>query len=174
MKGDICGFPQDSLYCLSDNIPIHPNRCPSTIQPTPIAMQDLSTSTPDAEIVDSSPEPSPAPASNVCVDAKALAHLDTNNLVFPQHPVSRVLCDHSGSCATPGHIVQYNGQAMMMSTYCEGVGCVERMMEVNSPRYQRGMRVGSKTEGLEYTVFAARYGTRGEEAVLVAAVRVGL
>ena len=63
---------------------------------------------------------------------------------------------------------------MMMKKYCERAGCEERVMEVNSLRYKKGMRVASKTDGLEYTVFAARYETRAEEAVLATAVRMGL
>jgi len=61
-----------------------------------------------------------------------------------------------------------------MSKYCEMVACEDKVMQVNSPRYSKGMRVQSKTDGLQYTVFAARYGTRAEQAVMAAAVRVGL
>lgn len=65
---------------------------------------------------------------------------------------------------------------MIMRRYCEEVvgRCEKRVMEVNSPRYKRKRRVKSRTEGLEYTVFAARYDTRAEEAVIAAAVRVGV
>lgn len=118
-------------------------------------------------------EPTPAP---VCIDAEALAHLERKDLVFAEHAWSDVLCDSAGSCATGGHIVVYSGRPMMMERYCAlaAAGCEWRKKYVNSPRYSRGRRVPSKTDGLEFTAFAARYQTKVEERVLVAAVRVGL
>lgn len=113
-------------------------------------------------------------ASAICIDAEALSHLPREGLVFKEHAIGRVLCDGAGSCATGGHIVVFGGQAMMMRTYCELVKCERRDMYVNSPRYRRGTRVKSRTEGLEYTAFAARWETRMEERVLAAAVRAWL
>lgn len=119
------------------------------------------------------PEPNePEPAEEaVCVDADALDGLD---LVFREHVRGNVLCDSFGSCATAGHIVTFRNNAMMMKTYCGIVGCTRKLMLVNSPRRVRGLRVPSRTDGLEYTAFAARYATRAEEVVLTIAVRVGL
>jgi len=110
------------------------------------------------------------------VDARALEHLPPSELVFPKHKTSRVLCDMAGSCATPGQMVRYEGRGMMMKSYCalEGVVCEKQVMKVNSPKYGRAIRVPSKTEGLHYTAFAARYETRAEEALMATAVRVGL
>lgn len=96
-----------------------------------------------------------------------------HELVFEEHQTGRVLCDGSGSCATPGHLVSYRGDAMMMKSFCQIVECQEKVMMVNSPRYRVGLRVSSKTEGLEYTAFAARYESRAEEASMAAAVRMG-
>ncbi|CDF33442.1 unnamed protein product [Chondrus crispus] len=110
----------------------------------------------------------------VCIDAAALQHLQTHELVYSRHVSSRVLCDAFGSCATQGHIVRYAGKAMMMKNYCRIVECEERIIKVNSPRYSIGMRVPSKTDGLEYTSFAARYESVVEEAAIAAAVRMGL
>lgn len=111
----------------------------------------------------------------VCVDARALAHLPRDALVYEEHRKARVLCDVRGACATAGHMVRFEGRAMMMRSYCAVVGgCVERVMRVNSPRYRRGLVVKSRTEGLVFTAFAARYGTKVEEGVLATAVHVGL
>lgn len=111
---------------------------------------------------------------DVCVDARALDHLPREELVFETHSWANVLCDRQGSCATHGHIVTFRDVPMMMGTYCELVGCARRVMEVNSPRRRRKLRVKSKTEGLEYTAFAARYQTFAEEFVLSTAVRLGM
>lgn len=111
----------------------------------------------------------------VCVDAEALQHLSRRELVYEEHRRSKVLCDLQGSCATAGHMVRYEGTAMMMKSYCTLVGgCEEKVAWVNSPRYRVGLVVRSKTEGLVYTAFAARYETRAEEALLSTAVHVGL
>lgn len=110
----------------------------------------------------------------VCIDAEALRHLDARDLVFTKPSIARVLCDSNRSCSTPGHVVVFTGKAMMMKTYCEMVGCTEERMHVNSPRLSRRVRIPSNTRQLEYTGFAARYGTRAEEAFLATAVRIGL
>eukprot|EP00177_Eucheuma_denticulatum_P002424 GFKZ01004347.1.p1 GENE.GFKZ01004347.1~~GFKZ01004347.1.p1 ORF type:complete len:512 (+),score=25.00 GFKZ01004347.1:264-1799(+) len=110
----------------------------------------------------------------ICVDAEALSDISREDLVFSEHAVGRVVCDSHGSCATRGHIVVYEGRAMMMGTYCGIVGCQKRVMYVNSPKYSRRKRIRSRTVGLEYTVFAARWETKVEEQVLTAAVKIGL
>lgn len=127
---------------------------------------------PEAE---SANEPTPSPTEDpICIDARALIHLSQIDLVFDEHTMATVLCDSTGSCATKGHMVVYKGSTMMMRTYCALTECVEKKVEVNSPKYKRGMRVRSNTEGLDFTAFAARYATRVEEAVIKMAVRVGL
>lgn len=112
--------------------------------------------------------------SEVCVDARALTHLQREELVFEKDTIARVLCDSDGSCATKGHMVIFHGQAMIMGRYCAMVGCSEHVMRVNSPRYRRGSRLTSRTEGLQYTALAARYATRVEEMVLQSVIRAGI
>ena len=109
-----------------------------------------------------------------CVDARALAHLGAGELVYGTHVKARVLCDATGSCATPGHVVVFKGEAMMMRRYCEKVGCENDVIDVNSPTYRKALRVASRTGGLEYTTFAARYESSIEESVIRLAVRAGL
>lgn len=110
-----------------------------------------------------------------CVSAESLQHLSMSDLVFAEHVEADVLCDISGSCATHGHVVVYEGRPMMMSTYCEvHTQCISKRMLVNSPRLKRGLRIPSKTTGLEFTVYAAKYRTKAEEVVLGGLVRIGL
>lgn len=109
-----------------------------------------------------------------CIDARALEHLRRENLMFERHVLAHVLCDVKSSCATPGHMVVFRGQAMMMRSYCGMVNCSKEMLHVNSPQFNRRVRVPSNTDGLEFTAFAARYETRAEEMVMSAAVHVGL
>ena len=109
-----------------------------------------------------------------CIDAAALQHLQDHELVYSRHVSSRVLCDAFGNCATQGHIVRYAGKAMMMKNYCRIVECDERIIKIHIPRCSVGMRVPSKTDGLEYTPFAARYESVAEEAAIAAAIRTGL
>lgn len=119
------------------------------------------------------PEPS-AESEGVCVDVRMLEHFHQSELVFDRHKWARVLCDANDSCATAGHMVWFQGKAMMMRTYCAVTGCEERHMYVNSPRYRRGMLVKTNTEGLHITAFAARYATHIEEVFLSAAIHTGL
>ena len=63
---------------------------------------------------------------------------------------------------------------MMMKRYRGMVGCVERVVKVKNPRYRRGLNVKTRTEGLEFSLLAAKYGTRAEEILLRTATRVGL
>lgn len=113
-------------------------------------------------------------ATRKCIDARALRHLETHELVFEKHSIAKVFCDEKQSCATPGHIVQYRGKGMMMKSYCAIVGCERRFMEVNSPRYSVGMRIQSNTDSLSYTALAATHETFAEEAALSTLVRLGL
>lgn len=147
------------------NVPLPPSPESTTSSGTGTVVVEI---TPTMRPEEERPEATEDPA---CVDARALEGMD---LVFEKHMVKEVLCDDMGSCATEGHMVVWKGVAMMMRSYCELVGCVMRLMEVNSPRRLSGLRVGSMTAGLEYTAFAARWATRLEEAALSVAVRAGL
>lgn len=112
-------------------------------------------------------------AGGPCIASEHLTHLGRNELAFEEDELQRVLCDTYGSCATPGHVVVVHGRSMMMSTYCEKADCIGRVMHVNSPRYIKGLRLSSKTVGLTFSAFAARYQTRVEENALRLAVRLG-
>ena len=90
--------------------------------------------------------------------------------MYQAHVVAAVLCGQSGSYATSGHMVVYMGSVMMKS-YCMIAGCVKRVIEVNSPRYRKRIRVRSKAAGLEYTAFAARYGSENQVWNLAGALR---
>ena len=111
---------------------------------------------------------------HLCIGVHLLQHLDRNELAYETDEMGDVLCDSEHSCATPEHMVIWRGSGMMMTRYCGEVGCVRRRMKVNSPKYRRGLVVPSRTNGLIMSAFVARYGTRAEEMVLSAAIRVGL
>lgn len=117
--------------------------------------------------------------SSKCVDARALSHLSARDLVFDRPGrLASVLCDAQGSCATPGHLVEWDGRHVLMRTYCETMahgGCVRRTMTVNSPamKWSKRIRVDSLTRGLSYTPFAARFESRTEESFLRVLVRAG-
>lgn len=117
-----------------------------------------------------SPDEVTSGSGDGCVDVRAL---QGRPLVYAQHRRRLVLCDSAGSCATPGHVVVWKGAAMMMKSYCALVSCQRTVAWVNSPAYARGLRVVSRTSGLEYTAFAARYETAVEERALAVAVRAG-
>lgn len=112
--------------------------------------------------------------SGVCVDATLLSHFHPSKLVFSAHHRAAVLCDASQSCATPGHIVEYGGKVMSMRTYCKyHTACTKRLSWVNSPKFERGLRIKSRTDNLSFTPFAARYETALEERVLRLLVAIG-
>lgn len=114
------------------------------------------------------------PEDEICIGVHHLSHMTYKELVYSTHRVARVLCDKQDSCATPGHIVLYRGEAMMMRKYCTITRCVQKIMRVNSPRYSRAARVDSHTQDLRFTAFAARYESAAEERLLGAFVRIGL
>lgn len=112
-----------------------------------------------------------------CIDAAALAHLDEADWVFRTHRAASVLCDGYGSCATAGHVVVFRGRPWTMREYCAlaGVRCARAVRHVNSVRMKRrGVRIKSRTPGMEYTALAARFETGVERVALKMAVRLGL
>lgn len=111
---------------------------------------------------------------DACIAVHSLKHLPITSLKYLNHRMATVLCDENHSCATPGHMIMFRGDAMMMKSYCHIVGCKKITMAVNSPRYERRLRVPSNTVHLSFLAFAARYGTRTEERMFQTAVRVGL
>lgn len=113
--------------------------------------------------------------NEMCVDVDALMHLPMSELVYTTSRRAAVLCDESGSCATMGHMIEWQGVAMMMKTYCERhAKCQRSVRAVNSPRMHRKLRIASRTVGLLYTPFAARFATLLEERVLQKIVHLGI
>ena len=112
--------------------------------------------------------------AHFCIGVHVLRHLDREELAYETDEMGDVLCDSEYRCATPEHMVVWRDRGMMMARYCEEVGCVSRRMKVNSPKYRPGLVVPSRTNGLVMSAFVARHGTRAEEIVLSAAIRVGL
>ena len=119
-------------------------------------------------------EPSGSENDSGCIAVKHLPDLVGRQLVYAKDMERPVLCDRSGSCATTGHMVVWKGNAMMMRSYCELVGCEERVMWVNSPTWGPAVRVESSTDDLEFTAFAARWGSSMEESALRVVLRAGL
>lgn len=122
------------------------------------------------------------PDDPVCIAASALSHLPPSDLVFPVHRQATVLCDTHGSCATAGHMIDFHGSPMMMSTYCRrfaSTPCTHRVMLVNSPRIcthnirTRRLRIASKTPGLQFTALAARYASTFEEVLVSIVLHLG-
>lgn len=119
-------------------------------------------------------------SEEVCVGIAHIAHLPRSRLVFPEHRRASVLCDPFGTCATPGHMVLFEGRAMMMRTYCDyylrsdqggqqqqqHARCSKRVTWVNSPRMQFNLRIHTNSPGLVITPLAAAFGTVAEEQVL--------
>lgn len=112
--------------------------------------------------------------SEVCVEVGALSHLRPSELVYNRPRRAVVLCDKFGSCATPGHVIMWQGSAMLMHTYCKShTECVRAIKHVNSPRMKRLVRIPSHTKGLLYTPLAARFVSRLEESLLRGLIRFG-
>ena len=127
---------------------------------------------------------------DICVSEKAIAkfslneacvavhHLNEEGIiksqrVFDADRLAVVLCDENNSCATPGHMVSFRGKGMMMRSYCKLIECTQSIMRVNSPIHSRKMRVTSRSEGLVFTAFAAKWVTAFEERVLWGLIRMG-
>lgn len=130
----------------------------------------------DSMLPDWSP-PSSAPGAEPCIAVDALKHIHADNLVYREHLRSAVLCDANGSCASPGHIVEYGNAFMSMNSYCKLHalnGCTQTVRMVNSPKMSRGLRIDSRTTNLKFTALSARYQSQIEERILSLALAVGL
>lgn len=143
---------------------ISPSPSPSESNPPPLP------NTPSP----SSPNDDGDNDEGACVDARALAHLPRSRLVFPAHRRATVLCDATGSCATPSHFVIWNRRPMSMAAYCAGAGCVRCVMRVNSPRMRVALRMPSNTPGLQFTALAARFRSALEERLLRLFLHLGV
>lgn len=181
---ELCTFTKQGRICVAPQITLDDDAlssipCSSATSSDPILIVNEAEPEPPAQSsIGISGERSPEPGQDedpACIDAEALTHFESHHLVYPRHQVRPVLCDSHGSCATPGHIVVYQEKAMMMASYCEIVSCSENVIPVNSPRFmKRRLRIASRTDGLQFTAFAAKYQTVAEEIALSAAVRIGL
>lgn len=161
-----CGCVPDTLvFCEKNDDCEQGEQCVSTRTDVPRCMSTSAREDYNAKV---------AFSGGGCIDADMLGHLGREKLVYSEHRMKRVMCDVSGSCATPGHVVVWKGKSLMMKTYCAYVPCVQKVKLVNSPRYQLGISVPSLTEGLTFTAFAARYETSIEERFLAAVRRLGL
>lgn len=147
---------------------------PPSITPFPKAGTSDSGTVQSTATPGSSSSSSSSSTSAVCIDAK-LVEASGHQQVYRTHRSAEVFCDISGSCATAGHIVVFNGKIMMMSKYCQQAdgGCQRRTMKVNSPQMGSNVRVKTHTVGLEMTALAARFCTRTEELILRAFVHFG-
>lgn len=124
-----------------------------------------------------SPIPTASPSSSGQADASCVAvkHLSGWQVVYDRHRWANVLCDMDGSCATPGHVVVWEGIPMLMSTYCnENAQCSRKQMYVNNPKWEKAVRVDSSTSGLHFTAYAATWETALEETLLRHIVKIGL
>lgn len=111
--------------------------------------------------------------SGVCIAAhhfssssQFLRNASLPRLLYEVDARANVLCDSSGSCATHGHMVLYRRRPMQMHEYCRQVGCRLGMANVNSPMYTTGWRLNSNTKALQFTAFAATFGTSAEGFLL--------
>lgn len=168
-NGEVCVQLDESTACISQEVANNSgfevvDDRPSEDEETVSGSDDVASTNPGVN----------NETGEACIDARALGHFPLNRLVFKTHAFSHVLCDTNDSCATRSHVVMFRGRAMRMRIYCELVGCRQATMGVNSPHFSRGMRIESKTKGLEYTGFAARYDTQVEESVIRMAIRLGL
>lgn len=149
-----------------------PTPLPTPIPSTPSATPSVSVEGVISSNLDGEPSESPE-ADESCVHVNLLSDFHSDSLVYRKARRAAVLCDGSGSCATPGHIVVYNGNAMSMASYCARHAenaCARRVALVNSPRMKHALRVPSLTAGLLMTAHAARFGSSMEEALISALV----
>lgn len=133
------------------------------------------------QVFNDSSEPSEEPEPSMCIAAHALKHLPRDSLIYSVDVQAFVLCDPMMNCATPGHIIIYQGVAMMMKSYCQqlqilkGVEkpCTKKVMHVNSIRMGKRRRISSSDEAFQYTALAARAETTIEEGFLALIIRIG-
>lgn len=128
-----------------------------------------------------STRPKPTNETPVCIAVHALMDVPRHQLIYAQNRQASVLCDEKRNCATPGHIVTFEGRAMMMKSYCEliererrtKVGCEKVVLHVNSVSMKRGRRIDSFNSQLKYTALAAAHESKFEEIGLTVLVYLG-
>lgn len=149
------------------------------LKPAPIPIDNgcsRSSNSDSSDQVETSNTPGENNEDEPCIAVDALEHIPLNQLVFPRHIRSSVLCDSYENCASAGHMVMFNGNPMMMMSYCKLIteGCSKTVRLVNNPRMVRARRIGSTVEHLQYTAHSAKYHTSVEEFALNMLLRLGL
>lgn len=164
-------------YTPREMISTSPGTLPQDSEMNPEGSEEAVTSSESEGVDDEGDfvEPAQSPSSTVCIDSNALKHIRQSDLIFKESKWAHVLCDTDGNCATAGHIVVWQGTAMMMKSFCNfHARCRNRLMLVNSPRMQKGFRVVSRTRGFEFTALAARFEFVIEEIILSSLVHLGM
>lgn len=174
IEGENCLIVKDMSVCASKKLEIEiedGNEMRSLIEGTVDIRRPQSLSSENDENEETKDD-----NGGICIAMKELRHLDRDDLVFKKDQHAHVLCDVFGSCATAGHIVEFDGVTMMMRSYCDIVkeGCERWRMKVNSPKLKWKRRIRSRSPRLEYTALAARYETNVEERILRVVSRFGL
>lgn len=101
-------------------------------------------------------EASEIPEGEICIDVEGLSHLSAKDLVCDEHSSAPDLCGSKSSCATPGHIVNWDWQPMLMKNYYHlSGGCEEQLMKVDIPRCKQKIGMHIKNSRLEYTASSA-------------------
>lgn len=77
---------------------------------------------------DAEPTSSPEADDPIWVAAHHLNYVRREHIFFYSDRVEIMLCDGRGNCATPGHMVVYDGRAMMMKSYCAGLLLLKKDM----------------------------------------------
>lgn len=156
--------------------------------PDPKISPSISPTASPTSSTSSTPAPSPSPSPfelpsaptlpplrSACISMIHLVDIAQDDLVYKDSVRASVLCDRRNSCATPGHMVTYRRQPMMMATYCSKYAkCSTRTAIVNSPRMRQALRISSHTEDLYFTALSARYETLFEEFLIQALIFVGI
>lgn len=165
-----CSYSEEML---TEYDPIDAGNCDDAPAATPTKIPSIP---PAASMTSLPPKTSPLTSPRICIAANALSDLPGSALVFAAPQRASVLCDKHDSCATPGHVVIFNGSPMSMKDYCKqvGVSCVKRVKLVNSPKMKMGLRIASRSTGLQFTALAATMETRIETTLLTLLVRLGI
>lgn len=115
--------------------------------------------------------------SDGCVDVEILKKRGIVDMVYKENKKRWTLCDDHGNCATPGHMIEWNGNIKMMKRYCQDDvigGCNWQHRWVNSPKGRwKSLRVRGEN-GIKFTAAAAKWQSQTEEVLLRWMVRRGL
>lgn len=178
---------EDPTFEPSASVPPETSKSPELVPPTnsdpatPSLSDDaqptISTaqSTPPNPVVASPSASQSDNSTGICIGIDALEGMHRSQLVYATHRRAAVLCDQFRNCATPGHMVTFDGSAMSMSEYCAqgDVVCDKRVTLVNSPKMKLGLRVASRSDRMQFTALAAAKETWLEIRALKLIVALG-